>query len=381
MTSTSIGGGVDLDAGEDVSAFAGQVCRASYQNSPFVKVESHGDHFRSLRTWEIVNLPARCKLTPAVDGIGTKVDLINQAESWSLAAIELFAMSAMDLTRSGALPLLFMNVLEVASLGKEGSAERRAALDLYRGLGETARKLRMVILTGETAEVGKCVGSHYPNTILPFNWSGFAIGVVDPERVITGNKLAPGQIIVASRERMFRSNGISSVRKALAVKFGEHWYERADAVEFARLAARPSVLYDNVFAKANGWYDEEFVPPVQMTAIAHLSGGGIWSKFAGDIVLARGFSAELDDLYEPPEPMRQCAEWLGAGGEDFYKYWNGGQGALTAVENEESAKLLIELHEEAGLEAKICGKIVETRDTPRVVIKSKLDGTTVTYKK
>jgi len=146
------------------------------------------------------------------------------------------------------------------------------------------------------------------------------IGAYHKDKMITGENLAPGQVIVALKEEGFRCNGISSVRKALREKFGREWWIDPEAKESIEKAACPSVLYDMYVNTLNGWFDKDFKPEVPLYSIIHLSGGALKEKLAKDILFPKNLSAELYDLWEPPEIMRKCAEWRAIADEEFTRF-------------------------------------------------------------
>lgn len=370
--------GVNVGAGDEFSAHAGQVCKGSFDNSAFVEVDDpSGGYFRGSRSFQLHGLPASFRLSMTSDGNGTKVILNAAAEMYRQAARDLLAMSGTDLTREGGIGLVFNNVLDVSTLGDPGTPTHQAFIELVDGLGEAAAELSVVLFRGETAELGVCVSSENPESGVKFNWSGTMLGAIDPRRRITGGNIAPGMAIIALRERGFRANGISSVRKALALHFGEEWWNNPEAMEYIKMAAEPSVLYDQLLQHLNGWYTGEFEQIITAHSIIHLSGGAFEGKLGKDILFPRGLSAELDNLWEPPEIMQLCAEWRGMDDEGCYKTWNGGQGALVVISPDDSDFFLRE-SERFGIEAQVCGEITE-RDEPIVRIQSRFSGAEITY--
>jgi phosphoribosylformylglycinamidine cyclo-ligase len=367
--------GVNLSAGDAFSAFAGEICRSTYENSEYIRVLDNSDgHFRGPRTFQTRNLPEGCSIGIAPDGIGTKVVLIDAAASHRNAAHDIIAMTCGDIDRWGGMPVLFSSVLDVKTLGETDSETFQNFTEMMRGLKDIAGDIRLVLLNGETAELGACVSSENPNAATQFNWSGFALGLFHPDKMITGNTLAAGQVVVAIRENGFRSNGISSVRKALALKFGNEWWNNPDAAETIQAAAEPSALHTLFFTFLNGWRRDNISanmrPSVKIHFISHVTGGSIRSKFA-EILFARGLSADLDNLWEPPQIMRQCGEWRGLSDEDFYSTWNGGQGALFVID-EKDFVFCKEAAKRSGLELRQCGEVIQ-RSKPFVAIHSKFN--------
>jgi phosphoribosylformylglycinamidine cyclo-ligase len=243
---------------------------------------------------------------------------------------------------------------------------------LYSGLMDAANKAGIVIIGGETAETGVYTGSEIPTSMaLRFNMEATAMGISHPDKLITGENLKPGQVIIALRENGFRSNGISSVRKAFATKFGTDWWTNPEAKDSIALAATPSIIYSKLISTLNGWYDKDFKKEVDIHAIAHITGGGIISKFGEDILFKKELSANFNNLFTPANIMEECRKWRGMTESEAYTTWNGGQGMLLVVDN----NLLITNHivmraKEFGIDAKVCGFTHKWKNT-RISIESK----------
>jgi phosphoribosylformylglycinamidine cyclo-ligase len=374
MTSAYAKDGVNIEAGDNFSAFAGGICRASWGNSPFVEVHDFGQHFRGPRGYTFRNLPKGWFEMGAPDGVGTKVAITTEARNHPFSAHDLVAMGAGDITRWGGMPLAVFNVLDVATLGKKGSETRKHFEELMIGLGQVAHQEKLVLIAGETAELGPYVGSENPKAVTKYNWAGFVIGVNHPKKIITGERIREGDAVVALEEPGFRSNGVSAVRKALARKFGPKWWANSNAKPAIEQAGRRSTLYDHFMSVCNGWHDKKFEPRFDIHGIVHISGGGIPGKFFRDILVPLKLSANLPDLFDPPEIMQQCADWRGSElpGQECYEVWGGGQGMLVVMSSSQ-VKGFVQVAKAQGLLAKQCGTIVK-RNVPELRIRSKFWG-------
>lgn len=372
--------GVDVEEESLFSSFAGSVCRASYKNSPFVDVHDlSGGSFRGPRPFTFKNLPKGYFIEASTDGIGTKGILIDAAKTHHLAAYDLIAMTASDITRFGGIPLIFINVFDTTSVGNVGDKVSKTYKSAIAGLGDVAKKEKIVVLKGETAQMGDAIGSEIKDSKTKLNWSGTMIGAYHKDKMITGKDIAPGQVIIALKENGFRCNGISSARKALKEKFGKEWWKNPKAKESIKLAATPSVLYDMYVNTLHGWFNKDFKPEIAIHSVIHLSGGAFREKLAKDILFPKKFSAELFDLWEPPKIMRQCAQWRKITDEEFYEVWHGGQGMLLIVE-EKDASHCLKRAKDFGIKAKIAGRITKEKN-PQVSINSKLTkGKIIIYK-
>ncbi|MBI3630822.1 MAG: hypothetical protein HY221_00595 [Candidatus Sungbacteria bacterium] len=351
--------GVDRKAEDCFSAFAGEICRSTYDNSDYIEVRSDAaGHFRGPRMFRLRNLPVDCWFDAGADGIGTMSILAVAGQKYRDAASHLVAMTFGDMTRHGRLPLMLLtNQLDVETLGLAGSQTRRACQELFYGLKVLADQHRFVVYKGETAQMGVCVGSSISDAHLKFNWSGTVFGAAHPEKEITGDTLRPDYKIIALQERGFRGCGLSSVREALGRRFGRKYWKSPEAGEAIFAATAPAVLYDRFLTTAHGWFSGDFQPMIRMHAIVHLSGGSFKSKLAQDVLFPRGLSADLRNLYIPPQVMRDCALWRGMSDEECYATWNGGQGVLVVVESQKDAERLIVLAKGFGIEAQRCGFI------------------------
>ncbi len=363
--------GVDVEEEASFSSFAGSICKASYKNSPFLEVKDlSGGQFRGPRPFIFKNLPKGYFIESSADGIGTKGIVIDAAKTHHLAAYDIIAMTASDITRFGGVPIAFINVFDTTSVGNEGDKVSKVYKSAIAGLGKVAKENKIVILKGETAQMGDAIGSEITNSKTKLNWSGVMIGAYHKDKMITGKKLAPGQVIIALKEEGFRCNGISSMRKALKEKFGKEWWKNPKAKKSIKQASHPSVLYDMYINTLNGWFNKNFKPEINIHSIVHLSGGAFKEKLAKDILFPKKLSAKLFDLWEPPEIMHNCAKWRKITDEEFYEVWHGGQGMLLIVDKKD-AKYCIERAKDFGIKAKISGKIFKEKK-PKILINSKL---------
>lgn len=372
--------GVNVEEESSFSSFAGSICKKSYKNSPYVVVyDLSMGNFRGPRPFTFKNLPKGYFIEASTDGIGTKGILIDAAKTHKDAGYDIIAMTASDITRFGGVPLVFINVFDITSVGNSGDMVSKTYKSAISGLGDVAKKSKIVVLKGETAQMGVAIGSEIEDSKTKLNWSGTMIGAYHKDKMITGKNLKAGQVIIALKEVGFRSNGLSSVRKAFGVKYGKEWWNNKEAKSDIKKASAPSVLYDMYINTMHGWFNKKFKPEINIHSIIHLSGGAFREKLAKDVLFPRGLSAELTDLWEPPEIMIKCAKWRKIDDEEFYEVWHGGQGMLLIVD-EKDKEYAIKRARSFGIKAKVAGKITKEK-IPQLCIYSKLNkGIKIIYK-
>ena len=370
--------GVNTIEGDSFSSFAGALCRTTYNNSPYVAVKDFSKgHFRGPRGFQLKNLPEGFWIDAAPDGEGTKVTLIDAARGYLSGGHGIVAMTAGDITRWGGLPLVIVNNFDTSTIGETNSPENLAARMMMISLRDVCNSQGLVMYKGETAELGSCVGSENKNALLRYLWSAVAIGVYNEDTIITGDEVGDNMDILALREYGPRNNGISSERKGMRMGLGHDFYTNPAAVGYLAQAAAPATLYDNFLADANGWFSPDFKPKIPVFLISHVTGGSIKSKLAEDILFPRGLSADMDNLWEPPEILKKCKEWRGMSDAECYEVWGNGNGAL-AVAKPENSKSFIDLGAKHGIEIKIAGKIKKRRKMS-VIIKSGYTGEKIIY--
>lgn len=372
MTHTSTAGNdqVDLGAGNSFSAFAHQQIQSTFKNSLYVEVtESAMGNFRKLRTFSFKNLPPGVTFALVNDGIGTKVVLTDAAGMYETSAADLLAMTCNDITRKGGLPLVVTNTLNVAALGEPDSELNIAARKLLSGLVKYAKEERVVVFNGETAEL-KGLKLANSNPTLSYLWESTTLGAFEVNREITGERIRPGDIILAFRDESPGSNGITELRNGLAKMYGSEWWDNPDAAELVGEAAMPCRLYDYFLTTLNGWYElphrPNSMPYIKAHGIAHVSGGGIPEKLAGDLLFPQGYGAELYDLFSPPQIFHKVSsarrdDFASMADEDYakrlYDMWHSGQRLLMVVK-EDDAPQVMHMAKQFGHEAKIAGKVI-----------------------
>ncbi|MEM4409977.1 MAG: phosphoribosylformylglycinamidine cyclo-ligase, partial [Candidatus Caldarchaeum sp.] len=142
-------------------------------------------------------------LVSATDGVGTKLKIAFLAGVFDTIGIDLVAMCVNDVVTSGARPLFFLDYIATSKLSLE------VGVDVVSGIAEGCRQAGCALLGGETAEMP---GFYREGE---FDIAGFAVGIVDREKMIRPSKVKPGDKVVGLASSGLHSNGYSLVRKVL----------------------------------------------------------------------------------------------------------------------------------------------------------------------
>lgn len=259
------------------------------------------------------------------DGVGTKVEIARAAGIWNTVGIDLVAMCVNDILCHGAAPKLFLDYIAVDTLNADHVA------DLVEGVAEGCRQSGCTLLGGETAEMP---GVYRPGR---FDMAGFAMGVAERDQLITGERLAPGQVLVGFASSGVHSNGFSLVRHL----FPELEESSADPTIQAlqRRFLQPTRIYHALLQRVR--------QRVSVAGIAHVTGGG-W-----DENIPRMAGGQHDKLVIAPErsavpvpALFQDIAGRGVAEDEMYRTFNMGVGLVVAVAPEDVATVVAVAGEE-----------------------------------
>ncbi len=267
-------------------------------------------------------------LAMTTDGVGSKVLIANALQKWDTVGIDCIAMNVNDLYAIGAEPIAFVDYLAVENVDPKRSAQ--IAIGLRRG----AELSNMTIVGGETASL--------PEIIKGFDLAGTAIGVVQKDRVITGDEIQVGDFIVGVPSYGLHSNGYTLARKVIA----ESKYTYFDSMPGSKKTIgeellEPTRIYSEIV---------DLVKKCDVHGLAHITGSGLLKLRR---ITSLGF--DISDPLEPQPIFRFLQELGNVDDEEMYRTFNMGMGFIVVVpENEvENACHIM------GNGAKVVGSIIK----------------------
>jgi phosphoribosylformylglycinamidine cyclo-ligase len=280
-------------------------------------------------------------LVSSTDGVGTKALVAQAVGEFETIGVDLVAMCVDDLVCQGAEPLFFLDYIAVGRLDPDHIEQ------LVEGVAEGCRQAGCALVGGEMAE--------HPGAMEPgeFDLVGFAVGVVERDRIITGQHVAPGDVLVGLPSPNLRSNGYSLARRV--------FFDVADRS-----------LDDPAFPGAAHTLGEELLKPsviyapaimaltreVDVRAVAHITGGGIPGNLVR--VLPKGADAVVDrGTWEPPRVFGELQRLGGISDDEMAKVFNMGLGMIVVVPERDAFKAIDVLRGHGHHGAAEVGRIVE----------------------
>jgi phosphoribosylformylglycinamidine cyclo-ligase len=335
MGETYRGAGVDIAAGEAAVARIKDKVRSTYRPEVLGDIGGFGG---------LVELPAGYRqpvLVSSTDGVGTKAIVARAAGRLDTIGIDLVAMCVDDIACLGAEPLFFLDYISVGALDPDHIDA------LVSGVVEGCRRAGCALVGGEMAE--------HPGALEPgeFDLVGFAVGVVERDGVITGDRARAGDVLVGLPSPGLRSNGYSLARRVLLERAGLVLEDELfPGHSVADELLRPSVIYAPTLRGLLG--------DVDVRAVAHITGGGL----VGNVprVLPAGVDAELDRFaWEVPRVFTEIQRHGDVADEEMARVFNLGLGMVVVVPPGDVGRTLALLRG-AGHAAAEVGRLVPAAD-------------------
>ncbi len=276
-----------------------------------------------------------------VDGVGTKVLISQMMDKYDTVGFDLVAMHVNDLVCIGAKPIALVDYIAVEKFDK------RMLIDIMDGLCKAAREAKIMIVGGETAVMPDVIkgvdGKGY-------DLSGMSIGLLDKDRIITGEKITPGDVIIGLESNGIHSNGLTLARKVLLEKAG---FKVDDIVpglghSIGEELLRPTRIYSNAVL--------DILNKVPVKGLAHITGGAFTKlRRLNDKV---GF--KLDKMPKPPTIFKLIQEHGNVDTNEMYRTFNMGIGFCIIADPSYSHEI-INICAMNGIRASIIGKITSEK--------------------
>ena len=278
-------------------------------------------------------------LVTGTDGVGTKLKLAFMTGIHNTVGIDLVAMSVNDILCQGAKPLFFLDYIGCSHLDADKMAE------IVKGVADGCVQSGCALIGGETAEMP----GFYDDG--EYDMAGFAVGVVEEDKILDGSKIKEGDILIGLKSSGFHSNGYSLIRKLVFEdnKFSpDHKLSFSDKPLAEELLTPTKIYYNDV---------KDLLELDYVNALVHITGGGLYENVPR--ILPNDLDAEFDlKNYEVPEIFNFIGELGNVEEKEMFSTFNMGLGMIMFVskENIYKAKEILDKNNTEYLEV---GKVVK----------------------
>ena len=237
--------GVDIDSADNFVKFISKISSKKKGKKKFSNIGGFGS---------VSDIPKNIKnpkIVACTDGVGTKIEIANELNKYDSIGIDLVAMSVNDLIVQGAKPLLFLDYI---SINKINLLKLKS---IIKGIVKGCEISGCELVGGETAEMP---GTYEKGK---FDIAGFAVGIVDQNKLLNKNKIKKNDLILAIPSSGLHSNGFSLVRYVIKKN---------------KINIRKNNFLKNELLKPTKIYVKEILNLINKNLIngcANITGGGI----------------------------------------------------------------------------------------------------------
>jgi len=278
-------------------------------------------------------------LVSSVDGVGTKLKVAFMMNLHHTVGGDLVNHCVNDIAVQGATPLFFMDYLAT------GSLDPNIAEKIVEGMADACRHNGCALIGGETAEMP----GFYPKG--EYDLAGFIVGVVEKSKIITGDKVEAGDVLVGLPSNGLHTNGYSLARKLF---FDVAKYTPDTYVNEMKAKAGNELMHTH---KSYWPVLKKLIAADLVHAMAHITGGGITDNLPR--VLPKGTAAVVEMGTWPVLPVFSHMQHIGNVPQDeMMRTFNMGIGMVLVVPAKKF-KRVQNVIEKAGEKAYLIGRIVK----------------------
>ena len=296
--------GVDIDAATRATDKIKELARRTFNQRTLSEIGSFGGMFDG--AFPNLHQPV---LVASADGVGTKLKIAFATGIHITIGRDLVDHCVNDILVQGARPLFFLDYIATGKLSPETVAS------IVEGIANGCRENGCVLLGGETAEMPGFYGEG------EYDVAGFIVGVVDREKVIDGQRIVAGDVVLALPSVGLHTNGYSLARKLFFKVAGYDVETMLDAVGLTvgETLLQPHVSYLHAL--------EGLLDSGMIKGLAHITGGGLIDNIPR--ILPEGTAVEIDKGGWPVLPIFTLMQEIGNVSEaEMYRTFNMGVGMV-----------------------------------------------------
>ena len=315
MSDAYAAAGVDIGSSDAGVRAIVDVLKTIDPGRPSRSVLGSGHYASVLKLTEDLGLAVCC------DGVGTKLLVAEQTGRWDTVGIDCVAMNVNDLVCVGAEPVALVDYVAV----EEPDPAILGAL--AEGLKAGAEQAGIEIPGGELAQI--------PELVRGTDLTAAAYGTVPLDAIVTGEAIAPGDVLVGLPSSGVHSNGLTLARRALGALDLEERPAELGGASVADVLLEPTVIYVRAVL-------ELLRSGLPVHGLAHITGGGLDNLLR----LGRGVGYAVEDPLPAPPVFGLVQRLGGVEDEEMHRVFNMGCGFVATVpaEHAEAAVALLADH-------------------------------------
>jgi len=286
----------------------------------------------------VVQITDELAIAISTDGVGTKLLVAEMLDKYDTVGIDCVAMNVNDVLCVGATPAVFVDYLAVERLNPD------VVEQIAQGLAEGAKQAGVAIVGGELAQIREMIRGVEEGK--GFDLVGTCVGFVHPQKVIVGQNLQQGDVVIGLASNGIHSNGLTLARRIFFDR--ANWSPNQFVPEIGCPIGEELLKPTRIYVKSV----LSLLKRVTAKALVHITGGG----FLNLLRVQTPCEFVLDNLPEPP-PIFSLIQKLGQVPDaEMFTTFNMGLGFCVVVAKDDADKAVAILKDE-GEQAQIVGHI------------------------
>ncbi len=238
-------------------------------------------------------------LVSSADGVGTKLKLAFATGRHDTIGEDLVNHCVNDIAVQGAKPLFFLDYFAV------GKLDAQVCGSVVAGIARGCKRNGCALIGGETAEMP---GMYAPKE---YDLAGFIVGAVEQNRMLTGQHIKVGDVLLGLPSNGLHTNGYSLARKLL-FEIGGHSPDSEVRELQSTVAAELLKIHKSYLKPIQALHEAKY-----LKGAAHITGGGLTDNIPR--ILPRGLAVEISPKSWPSQPIFEYLRKLGNVPDDDYR--------------------------------------------------------------
>ena len=331
--------GVDIDAGNAVVERIKPLVRRTFRPEVLGGLGGFGGLF------DLAGRYREPVLVSGTDGVGTKLKLAQQLGRHDTIGIDLVGMCVNDVLVQGAEPLFFLDYFATGKLDVD------TTVAVVGGIARGCELAGCALIGGETAEM--------PDMYPPgeYDLAGFTVGAVEKSRLLSGDAIVAGDVVLGVASSGPHSNGYSLIRR-IVERAGAPFDLDLGGVTLADALMAPTTIYVKPML--------DLLERGSVHGMAHITGGGLKENIIRVVPEGLGLAIDAGAIVLPP-----VFDWLMREGkvarEEMWRTFNCGVG-FTVILPRDAVDAAAALLAGQGLASRVIGEVVRAQGNERVHI-------------
>lgn len=251
-------------------------------------------------------------LVSSMDGVGTKLKVATMVGRHDTVGEDIVNHCVNDILVQGARPLFFLDYIGV------GKMDPLMIAQLIKGLAKACRENGCALIGGETAELPGV----YPRG--EYDLVGTIIGAVEKSKVVTGERIKDGDVLIGLHSSGCHTNGYTLARRAL--------FEKARLKPGDLLPGTRTTVGDALLAPHRSYLRpvQALLKKTRIHGMAHITGGGFPDNIRR--ILPKNVDAVVDaNTWNPPALFQVIQKAARVEKKEMYRVFNMGIGMVLVV--------------------------------------------------